>query len=248
MTRVRNKTLPGNNDIVENFTVLPFDVRYAMQYKKGAVNYEEIACILDMSFWWAWFYLMMKLHQDNSYIQNQILDAVINHIDDKDALYDILKSIHKQHPTEQSIQGHKLGILSKYNFTGWDKAFWTIAHTCNKEGQTPIILLYAWLLALPSFLSYYQWDTIWLFNPKNPEKTIKFFKEQDKRQYIHMPLQGIDTNHIFIDDIYNTGASHAMANDQLKRLWFDFSLTIDSAVTMQALGGLHAFQDGKSEK
>lgn len=82
----------------------------------------------------------------------------------------------------------------------------------------PIILLYAGLLALPSFLSHYQGDIIRLCNPKNPQQTIKVFRNNGQWQYVYTALEHIDTNHIFIDDIYNTGASHAMANDVLSSL------------------------------
>jgi hypothetical protein len=78
--------------------------------------------------------------------------------------------------------------------------------------------LYAGLLALPSFLNHYKGDVIWLFNPKDPTQTIQFLKENNTRTYKHTQLNNIDEKHIFIDDVYNTGSAHTMANAEIKTL------------------------------
>gem|GEM_PF-5399916 len=78
--------------------------------------------------------------------------------------------------------------------------------------------MYAGSLALPSFLSYYQGDVIRLCNPKNPQQTIKIFRDNRQWQYVYTALEHIDTNHVFIDDVYNTGAAHTMANAVLTDL------------------------------
>lgn len=220
-------------EIANNFVFLPEWIRYAMQYRKAMIDYDDIWGILNSTFWRSWLYVMMKFYNNHPNIQWDILNAIFNNIWDDDLLYEELSQIYEKNKIHNPTQCHKLSTLSKYDFVGWNSLFDDIAIHISKKWQTPIVLLYAWILSLPSLLTKYTWDTIRLLNPKNPDQSIKLYKQNGKRMYSYEKISCIDSNHVFIDDIYNTGKAYKDAGNIIRQMWIDFDLDIYTAIDMK---------------
>lgn len=214
-------------------TFLPEDIRYALQYKKAMINYNELWTLLDSSYGRAWFYAMMKFYDNYPSVQESIFAELVAHSQDIKSLYISLRSIHAKNKLDHNIQCNKLSTLSKYNFVGRDVTFDEIVSYINQEEKTPIILLYAWLLSLPSFLTHYNGNTIRLLNPKNPSGSIKLSRNNNNWIYSHEVPSDVDRNYVFIDDIYNTGNAYTSACKILEDLWCTEKLDMYAAINLQ---------------
>lgn len=219
-------------DILDTLTVLPDNVRYALKYKWGALWAKEIASLLHPSFWACGFYMMMKFYDIDPLTQCTILSLFISHYTDYALLYQKLSALHAKISSAHTVIGSKTAVLNKYNFNGLDSKFSEITEKINSHKQKPIVLLYAWLLSLPSLLQSYQWDTILLFNSKKKSPVFSLQREWEVRVVSQQVLKNIWEGYVFVDDIHLTGKTYRQALSLLSESWHVGGVDIYSAVTM----------------
>lgn len=172
----------------------------------------------------------MKYYDQDTAIQLSILSLILEHYNNGDLLYQALSNLHMQQNTSHTVQWDKLSTLWKYGFNGLDRRFEEITHTINIHHQIPILLLYAWLLWLPTLLQSYQGSQIRLFNPKYP--SISFLLTKTWHQWIasQNSINNITDKYVFIDDMYATSKSYQQALEGLSSLGHTIQPPIYSAV------------------
>lgn len=221
------KKIPKEKQKIDQ-RILPFDVRYALQYKEGMLDSREIEDLLNNHFINEATYLTSKVLVSDPEKHKEFLEKYANCILNKNNLInkkEVLKELIIQvlkNNDNVSVKGGKIAQLSRQGFDFWQEKYKLLSAEMSKENREVFLLAHSTFVGLDSFLKAFsekhkdlnilipEWE-----NDENFGYRISFSEDKINVQY----LQGLiedKTGSILIDDTQNTGNTIGKAKSKLQ--------------------------------
>lgn len=202
-------------------SLLPFDVRYALQYRKGLMGREEISLLAQNPVYReAAFYLSVRAlrnepEQQRTHILRHVNALTSKEHDDDPVLHELLSSI-QELPSDTQVDGSKLGEVSRQGPKLRAAAYEKIATNIKNTEGSPVLVAHAALEGLHTFLPMFPKLHVvsphWFNREGFPigyvisaegRNDVTFLK--DKSQLPSTP--------VFVDDTLNEGGTKNAVND-----------------------------------
>lgn len=200
--------------------LLPFDVRYALQYREGMMGREEIGQLARIpSYQEAAFYLSARAlrndpEQQRAHLLRHVKALASEKSDSDTILQELLASI-QELPADITVDGSKLGEVSRQGPKLRAAAYENIAKTVQESHENPVLVAHAALEGLHTFFPRFPQLHIvsphW-FNRKgfpigyviSTGETAEVAFLEDKS---HLPERPV-----FVDDTLNEGTTKNAIN------------------------------------
>ena len=203
--------------------ILPFDVRYALSHGGSEFGCHEIVQLARPEFYGLAPYLAIKALDGEPNSQRELIDRLVQHFSRGNG-YESLESVVMQHLNGSGIKV-RAGKVAQINRIGpalVEEKFREFAEEAYKNGSTPVLLSYAALIGLRSFVEKYLSN-----NPKNTSNykggffviIPKFLGREFVGYTIRRNQEGIRVEHLsdlrdltlcdvtLIDDTINSGST-----------------------------------------
>jgi hypothetical protein len=202
----------------EPLRLLPSDVRYALQYRRGKLGLTEIEGLANSGFVDESVYLTLKMlhHCPRQQIQilRKVVDTIVEPTDAKSSLINSIETAWTRQPPETKVIGRKLALLSRQGFDLWDKLFKANQWLTTNDPRTPTLVAYAGTLGLRQFATAARARraSIVILLPealKNPKRPHCGFRIDFSHSHPRITSIGKDAlkreNVLLIDDTVQTG-------------------------------------------
>lgn len=164
--------------ITECLSILPYDVRYAIRYRRGILNKDDINSMTAEGFNAESVYLIGKAFSQEPIRQQWFLEQVVDFsLQEKSQtgqFRNFLQDCAEVLDSATEVRGHKLARISNTGgFDCWQVKFKDLADGLAKDGVIPVLLAHSMLLGLSRFIEAYR-DTsipIFLIDPNKVEDT-----------------------------------------------------------------------------
>lgn len=195
----------NKNEKIEK--ILPSDVRYALQYKEGMLNKEEIETLVMSNFESEGFYLIAKGIQEKPEIQKSLVENYAKIIlnDKTNSKMPLKEFLSKEinNITETEVNGVKLAQVSRQGFELWQKKYEEIARELSNNKKDIFVLAHSTFVGLSHF--------------------IKEFSKNNKTVNILIPLW-------FEKDQQHIGYSINFNQKEVTTTWLDKSFKKESSI------------------
>lgn len=224
------KIFPKKITKEETSAILPFNVRYALQYKKSIFGKEEIESLAKNGFEKEAMYLMLKELRKYPIQQKELLEKYINQIinnidnnqNNKEELVELVtKSMIGIN--DIAVEAGKLAQISRQGEKIWEERFEESAVLLSKDNRNVFLIAHAILLGLEEFIkSFYKEKKqlgilvpSWIESENEISGYIVTFKE--RKVNIDWLKEGnfYKNNAVLVDDTKNTGRIF----DKMKKFW-----------------------------
>jgi hypothetical protein len=216
---------------LDQTTFMPFEVRYAMEYKGGRLGKKEIKDLISRGFVDESFYLLTKATAGDPALQStMVYETVANTVRQGDAnkeedLGNLLTSYVDLLPTNMTVKGSKMVALSQWGFSEWQKQFRLAAEGYAEGEAEPFLVGTSMFLALRKFVEAYSGSGSGRFNVLMPA-WIEDPADDNCGYRLSFDGQAVDfsllprtfersPNHVIIDDILRTGNKM----NSMRRFW-----------------------------
>lgn len=196
--------------------ILPFDIRYALQYKGGLLNGSEIEAFSRSNFIEEAFYLTSKGLVGNPDIHKAFLGKYIAYVLGKDTKKSDAQEIISNalnSRSDISVQGKKLAQISRQGFDFWQEKFQSLATELSNDERNIFLLAHTTLVGFDSFLKAFSEKnkTLNILIPEWVENeefgyAIDFNNGQAHINWLRKTL-GIKGDSVLVDDTRKTGAT-----------------------------------------
>lgn len=209
--------------------ILPSDVRYALEYKEGKLNSEDIEVLVMSNFEDEAFYLALKGLVNNKDEHKILLEKYISQIlpishgtpDYKKEIQNIVnEELSKNKDFE--VDGVKLAQISRQGFDTWHKKFDNLAVELSLDKKDVFLVAHSTILGLDSFLKSFAKENkdlnivipSWI---KNEHIGYNITFSEGKGILNSLEKNFKKDNSILVDDTKNTGNTL----NHIQALWQD---------------------------
>lgn len=223
----------GETEKPEAARLLPFDVRYALRYKKAVLNSVELTQLLKAGFIDETLYLATKILDSQPEKQQKLLEDLVNEFlknpQDRTQIIKTLELALQQTDQNKTVQAGKLAQLSRQGFDSWNALYERKSEQFIEEAgdRTPVLVAYATLRGLRHFIGALQKHNKGIMYIMIPER-LNDINSRDwgyrivldhPEKKVHSLSKELDrsTNLVLIDDVKRTGVQL----DKLLRFWQD---------------------------
>lgn len=209
----RNENPPKKHE-----KILPSDVRYALQYKEGLLNKEDVKILAESNFLNEATYLTFKSLIDDKEKHKELLEKFVNCILNENSLVDkkeiqkelVVKTLQKQEG-EIAVKGNKLAQLSRQGFDLWQEKFKELSQRLSIDERNVYVLAHSTFVGLHSFIKEFaekkkdlnilvpEWE-----GGENFGYNISFSEGKITISWLHGKLTN-DKDSVLVDDTKNTG-------------------------------------------
>lgn len=212
------------------FKILPSDVRYALEYKEGKLNKDDLEVLVMSNFEDEAFYLTLKSLTNNKEEHKNLLRKYISNIinldhggvEYKKCIQDIVNEELDLNKNLE-VDGVKLAQISRQGFDTWQDKFKTLSNELSKSDKNVFLVAHSTILGLHSFLKNFAKEEKDLniivpswFKDKCVGYNISFSEGKTVMNDLHNDFNKINT--IAVDDTVNTGSTI----DKVKDFWLEF--------------------------
>lgn len=214
----------NKNEKVEK--ILPSDVRYALQYKEGMLNKEEIETLIMSNFESEGFYLIAKGIQENPEIQKSLVEnyakLILNGEPNSNLLLKEFLSKEISNIKDTEVNGVKLAQVSRQGFELWQKKYEEIARELSDNKKDVFILAHSTFIGLSHFIKEFSQKnkTINILVPLWFEKdqqyigySINFDQKEVNTTWLNKSFK--KESSIIFDDTIKTGGTISKINGYL---------------------------------
>ncbi len=209
--------------------LLPEDVRYALKYKEGLLNKEDIKTLVRSNFVNEAIYLTFKSLINDAEKHRQLLEKYISYIFNDNTLINkralIEEILYKALDSEQnvSVKGSKLAQLSRQGFDLWQEKYEALAQKLSTDERNVYLLAHSTFIGLEAFLKKFsetnktlnilvcEWTQV-----KNMGYVIDLHDKKAQVSNLQKPFKN-NTGCVLIDDTKNTGNTLEKAEQFLEQ-------------------------------
>ena len=139
---------------------LPFDVRFALQHRKGIMGKADIEVMAGSGFLNESVYLIAKALAPTPDRQRNFVEDVVDFSilggTKTPAFKDFLKETALGLPIDTNVSGVKLTQISRQGFTNWQERLLQMANALSAHGTVPVLIADAMYMGLSRFVEAYQ--------------------------------------------------------------------------------------------
>jgi hypothetical protein len=143
----------------ETNRMLPFDVRYAMQYKEAKLGPSEILDLANNRLEHEGLYLLLKAVSTSLDKQVELLDALVQTVKDVEentSVDEVLQAFVKQHvpdlPTDATADSMKLAQYSRQGFELWRSKFAETARLAAERDNPTYLVGHSMFMGLAEYV------------------------------------------------------------------------------------------------
>lgn len=212
--------------------ILPFDVRYALQYKGGILNQTEIKILAENNFENEACFLFLKSLRDDPLKHKEFLqkycDIIIEQTEEntKSFLRELIIKTLAEKQNDVKIEAGKLAQLSRQDFDWWRIKFKSLAYKLSESEKNIFLIAHTTLMGLPYFLKAFQTrnKNLYIIVPQWENNKIGYsinFTEKNKviLHWFFLPSEK-NIACVLVDDTQNTGETLKKVSGILKRANF----------------------------
>ncbi len=207
--------------------ILPSDVRYALEYKEGILNKDDLEVLAMSNFEIEAMYLTLKGIKNNPEQHKILLEKYVSSIfstkdntgiNKKDIRDITVKEI--EHNPSIEVDAVKLAQISRQGFDFWQEKFKDLADKLSNEKRNVFLLAHATILGLEHFVKSFSEKnkTLNIIVPSWVKDksdiigySIKFDSQKSNVQLLHDTFD--KENAVLVDDTLNTGNT----TDEIKK-------------------------------
>ncbi len=213
---------------------LPWDVRYAIQYKEGLLGASEMKDLVNNGFKDLGLYLCLKASANDPELQRAIISklakAIADHHKSGENLETSITALAEESidalPEHTTVQGAKLALISRQGINLWRRYYREAAEKYAKESSVRTFIVgHATFIGLSEFLRFHE------EHQKPLHILIPNFIDDNNREICGYRVVGADAVFlpknfdrdslaVVVDDIFHTGDS----NKKIKYFWSDGSI------------------------
>ena len=198
--------------------ILPFSVRYALRYRGGRLQREEIGSMVTPEFVNESIYLISKALNDKLNRQQALLEEVVDRTLREEittpAFLEYLKDQAKKLPADVSVESVKLAQFSRQGFDLWRKKYYELAEELRDSGTVPVLVAHASFQGLTQFLEVFRDSgiSLMMLNPAWTEREIVGYEIDCARKHGERvrtldPLFGRPENAVLVDETKRYGSN-----------------------------------------
>lgn len=203
---------------------LPSDVRYALKYRNGNLNKEEILSLFE-NFKNETIYLALKGLRHNPEVQKSLIENYISHIlsggNENELKLLIEKSLANME--EEFVPGDKLGQISRQGFDLWKEKFNKLATELSMDERRVFLVAHATLMGLDKFVIHFNEKnkTLNILIPSWIEEELKqvgySIKFENNKFTVNLLDREFekDSRSVLVDETERTGKMF----EKIKRYW-----------------------------
>jgi hypothetical protein len=204
--------------------ILPFDVRYALQHKEGALNRQDLEALVNNGFENEALYLIAKSLVGNPDQQRAFIGKYINLVlqnsPDKEGQESLRQTLIQelQGAENSSAQGDKLAQLSRQGFDVWKEKFQSLSRELSSDTRDVYLIAHAMLMGLQFFAKDFSERNKklnivvpeWL-GQENIGYSISFEGGVAKVDWLRVPAS--EAKMVLVDETQNTGETMKKIQD-----------------------------------
>ena len=222
--------------------ILPSDVRYALQYKEGNLNKNDLEVLAMSNFENEAIYLSLKNLAGNPQVQKELLEKYVNQainktgdkVSDKKNLQQVIIDGLKINPNIE-VSGVILAQISRQGFDFWQDKFKELATSLSKDKRDVFLLAHSTFIGLNSFVEAFSKENknLYIIVPtwiKNKSENIGYNVKlaNNKADVEYLTESSLKNESILVDDTVNTGGT----SSEIQEFWKKEGLTLPEVISI----------------
>ncbi len=202
--------------------ILPFDVRYALRYRKAELCMEEILVLAESGFENEAAYLILKMAVDDPFVQLTLMQSFIDSVttvrnaenytngETREAVQWFVRTNAARFPKGATVPGGKLAQISRQGFSHWDSLYRDSAERLAQDQRSTYVIGHSTFIGLAAYVQSHHAAS------KELRILIPSFVTDERRRFCGYSVLS-DVRHlskefereheaIIIDDTKHTGA------------------------------------------